>query len=802
MIKAERVEKTWLLLDNCIDNEIKTLLRKYLKEESDILYNSELVRTTRQNYIVGLCIVVIEISKYSINNISWENYCLLMQKLHSLEFRHKNPFKRYLDNVYNYIIENSMTETGNINDLKKHKYFLHINERKINTVKYMDACIKHEIVTNFPISSNFKTIYLVESLAKRYNTGETSTIINLNTDDEFVKELLINYIEWLKIDTSKTTPKVLCLTHRVFIYFFYESLLEALNRKTESITDINFDIYKKQYNFYKRLAKKYDIRYEGKSFTPILKEFYIFLLDYIEVNWIDHNVFYGTSINRDLLMKVNFNTWVSQGYIFTNRTGIEEIPKGDKWLLPDDSKASANKCEQGFDFSIIEDKQFKEDLKNWVWHTNNKTIPIICTYFRYIVEFINLKLKYDIDYKNVTTLGVGNDNEVFNAEFMFYFRTCVEKQYDNKGTRENIYKGIKSFLRYHKEEYHTSEQTLKYIAFKAEITYNPNPVDKNEWRKVSEIFKLNKDKSSDYELYYIIFNLKSTTHLRLGEILNLERNCIKEINSDDSNPSGVIEYYSKKSKGVLKPATLTLDKIRLIERAKEITEEIAKESCKYVFIRTEKIVKLKNSFQKTNIHKITGADFRQIFDKVQMQALDEIKYTPYNLRHMYKSQIWEQGTKKDLNILTLEKMTDSKYTTDRKHYRSKEGLLFYVEAIAGTTISDIDIVGNYIANNSYVNKLNPVQNGIGGCIEYGCKPVISDKFSKLKNLLETEDMCLICNNFKTCISRSVVFEERIYQTNLELEKAKTEYERDILINRQKIYSYYYTKLLELKEGVN
>ena len=63
------------------------------------------------------------------------------------------------------------------------------------------------------------------------------------------------------------------------------------------------------------------------------------------------------------------------------------------------------------------------------------------------------------------------------------------------------------------------------------------------------------------ELCYIIFNLATTTKIRLGEIFNLERDCILE----KYEQAGVIQYYSKGTGNQKIKLTLTIEKINLID---------------------------------------------------------------------------------------------------------------------------------------------------------------------------------------------------------------------------------------------
>lgn len=806
MINGKGVKRINECINKSEDKDIYNALCIFSEEKVSQVYKSKLTRLRKRTYIEALLYVIEKVYEFNITDISWQSYCVNMQYVKYIDNDYKKPFRDYLRDFYKFVISTILIKTDNINLLVKHIHLLDLDERRVSTASYDNKFISENIITNFPVNSTLEQLYYVDSIHKRGNVCTSATIINLNTKIIFVKKLLISYIEWTKTDIISSTSKALLLPYRIFVYYFQNSLENGNDIKIDCIESICFRTYKKQYQFYKALEEEYGIKSTPHGFTPILKEFYLFLLDFIEINNIKHNLFKNTFIDRDILIKVNFNLWVENGYEFADRSGLGSMPKGDKWLFPDNSKAAANQTPQGFNFSCVKYGMFKDDIKNWVWNTTNLTSPILSSYCRYVIEFINLK--YEFEKENLRVIDLSNDRpeELFNKKFMFYYKINIEKEYKNEGTRQNVYKGVKSFLSYHKKKYNVDKTALSLIRFIVPTNIaKRTPVSKDDWKKILDVFQLRKSNSVEEELYYIIFNLKSTTHLRIGEILNLKRNCIIEINADALNPYGIISYYSKSQKGEPKEASLTLDKIRLIERAILITHELAIEASKSskhnVFLREDNERKIANALKRYKIYKISGSDFKEYFSEVQTEIFNEVKYIPYGLRHMYKSTIWENGSKENISILKLEKMTDTKYYTDRKYYRSDKNLLFYIEAIAGTTISDININGDFINDENEIDKLNPVQQGLGGCKKTECIPSISNNMDGLMNLIDAEDICLICNNFATCYSRIYKFEKRIFEIDKKIEVSNNEYEMNILIAKKKIYSMYYLRLLESTKEV-
>lgn len=99
---------------------------------------------------------------------------------------------------------------------------------------------------------------------------------------------------------------------------------------------------------------------------------------------------------------------------------------------------------------------------------------------------------------------------------------------------------------------------------------------------IAEEFRERSELSVKDELFFIIFTLALRTKMRLGEIINLRRNCIAD------KDFGNIKYYSKTSGGNLVDAFLTEEMITLIEKAIENTAQyaaIANERIKhYIFL--------------------------------------------------------------------------------------------------------------------------------------------------------------------------------------------------------------------------
>ena len=232
---------------------------------------------------------------------------------------------------------------------------------------------------------------------------------------------------------------------------------------------------------------------------------------------------------------------------------------------------------------------------------------------------------------------------------------------------------------------------------------------------------------------------------------------------------------------------LTKDKVALIKRAIILTKDISlnamNEDMKYVFILENKRFKI-NNIDMCNVSKIRSNRFREAFNDIQSDVLEKVKYTAYNLRQMYKTAIYNEGSKENVSLIILEKLTGTKYKTDIKHYILSNDISLYAEIFSGVTISDVNIKGEII-NEQQIDLLNPVEDGLGACKRECCE---------IDNMYK----CLICTNFVTSVSRKNKFKNKIQANKITLQKDISEYQKNYLLSENKIYAAYYAEIIKLE----
>ncbi len=712
--------------------------------------------------------------------------------------------RNMLSRLFKYVIYNTKTSNKYIQRLIEYKWLLEIGEKHASArvLTKWPSFIQTRIHTNFPLDSDPAELYLYEYLApnSKKDNNYIQTVLYFKKTNDFIRKLLIEFVESFPKGRGNAV-KPSKIQYRQFLYHFGSSIHSEFN----TIEEFTFDSFKHQYRFYKMIEEKYPLLSTQKESNErplinILREFYLFLFQKINEGGSDHNLFLGTSITPRILMSPFFNEYYEKGYIFVNKTGFEEKPDRSRWAISSTGNyANASKSMiHGFDFTEVKLKYLIGELKDFIWFQPKISGKQLASDFRNIKDFLNFKYEYEL--RNVNVIKLVDESILFSEDLMLFYRSHIINKYNgNENSTAKCFASLKKFIQFLSKKHKISTTILNILElrYRGKRNYGGNPIPQNDFEKIKQGIRELKN-SLEEELYSVVLNLKVTTHLRVGEILSLKRGCI--IRVDQEKQIGEIEYFSKLSKGKPVKSTITLDKVNLIERAKEITNEIAENAInsekEYIFIK--KYSTFTNT--KTGKHfvtQITQEDLNKVFKNIQrsINGLEESSYTVNNLRHTFKETIWREGIEAGLSTMVLEYLTNTTFETDVRHYRAKSNAQRFAEIFSGVTISDVDVDGTITVDNSLVDSLNPVEQGLGACKHSSCKKV---------NDIEKEDekdkmyRCLTCNSFITSLSRKEAFKNKIEELKIEKSKAGSEVEKDFYENEIKLFAAYYSGLLELK----
>lgn len=797
----------------------------------------------------GLVYILDSLKDKSINELGWKNYCKIMNELYrihcmsffngtlvvaSTKYLVYKKFPReftikvfnedgsitainreyYMDmqsvskarivlsSLYLYILDNYRQEFENLIELNKFKHLL-ISEEKspIKLEKINIEATRDRIFTNFSLDSNCDEVYLFERIGDGQTGSSIQSIINFNSNHPLIHDLLSGFINSLSDRVNQ--HRLTSYPYRQFFYYFRDSLGFMTDDELNSIEDFNYKVFNKQFRFYKKI--NYQVatsasytRTQRHLFTLLLIQFYYYLCNYIEQKNISHNIFQGTNIKKGSLLNPKFRQIYEDGYRFLIHCMVEDVPQNyNRWVIESDKNSADSKCKSQnlCNFTGFKDKSFIKgleeqkrtfvgDLKKYIW-TGKGRMMRASDRIKPIRDFLNYKYDFDNRRKKVISINRGKE-KLFPIELIMSYVLHVYTKYSEQSTRCHWLSHVKGFLKHYKKDYRIDEIALRRLSVNDKDYDGGNPIDKADLELISEEFQKRKDDSVRDELFYIIFKFKKTTKLRLGEILNLKRNCI----CDESFCQ--IQYYSKTSDGELIYHYLTEEKIADIKRAIEITDE-------YVSLADGNIKEFiflsKAEYNRNRISRIAN-QFTNRFKEIVNSLADSLSvttYTAYHLRHTFIDTIYTEGIKDGISINRIAGMVGNSPMVANKDYRRKMDLMEYAEAFIGVTISDVDIHGNILETEEEIEELDVVQGGAGACVEKGgCIKIIEG--------IEDKYICLKCPSFITCISRLPVFKKNIKELKIKLEEATSEDEINFINAQLKLNGAFYTALLD-KKGV-
>lgn len=620
--------------------------------------------------------------------------------------------------------------------------------------------------------------YAQSLMDSRLETKETINSYHMKIDVDYEADFIRDIFESFLNSYRKESINSKCI--RIFIKSFSESLKGL---EIENIGGLNENIFYKQYDFYNKLDDELRNREYLKSASKLknyLVAFYRFISnEYIEI----HNLQF-TNIFMQKINSKNFYKYYEERFSFMYFSILDDVPKEDKiCILPNKNirrnASGRNSRWQSFDFSKCNER-YKKDLKIFVW--NNYSVGSLNNYLD-LVKFLNMSAEKQY-FGKIINLLADKDKE-FNEEFLWDYRIKVYSENENKNNVKAVFKIVRKYLKYFKEKYNVVNTDIDILSLANLDVYKGGEViTEKDTKLIFQEFKDREKIDSRIKIYRIVFELFISSKLRIGEILNLTRNCLIQT----QNGKYEISYLGKMTNQSYKEEIFSEKIINLIKEAIKATDGISPEKSMnkdYIFI--ERYDSTHNLDAK-----IINFDyeFRKII-KTLSSKLDKTCYTPNNIRDTFIDNVYTEGIQNDLSIQDISLITGNSYKTANKHYRQRDKMLNYLEAMNRVSIANVDLNGVIIEGNEeqHLEKMNPVKNNLGNCNSDRCDFEIGE--------------CLICKNFVTYTSRKKRFEEEIEKVNKHLEEINSEYEmEELMLNRKLLVKFLYEMNLITMKGEN
>lgn len=776
-------------INTCInkikDNQLRLILNKFINSKEIVEFMSSQSTIRRNCFLVihnFLNLLINQIQKCE--QINWQSYCKLIHSVKQIKSNIRNAshncnlIRKIISMFYLYVIN----ELECLSNLKQylHLYISYeMQDYDRDNMNLDDNCLQN-IRTNFPINNKENEIIQLEVETSENNYQIIN--LNINSDNDYLHNLIKLFITNLDGNVKKAIHKT---EGRLFFYYFSQSLKDKIFT-ISNLTDFNFHIYTVQLKLLIDINNKFNISTRNSMSLVLLKRFYLFIDDlYKKQN--GEYLFQDKIFNREFILNNQFTKYLYENYEIVYRNPFDEVPKSDIWLLLSD-KFNANSNGDNnvtLKFNEICNIELKEDLKHYIWHKNCNDSSLKKIVLR-VTDFIQ---QYD-RYKD-KIININENYEYFPNDFILQYRAYLESSnVESKDSYINdTLNAIKGYLEYYSDKYHVTKLKLNYFK-KKQLEYNGgNPIAKEDFEKISQEF-VNKIKSTtDGELFFIIFKLASTTKLRLGEILNLERNCIVSINENQNY--GEIKYISKTSDGQKIKDIFLIDDIKLIQKAISLTSgltNMASNKLKnYIFISLNKVhkmnvVKISNQFQK---------HFKLVVNNLIKNKKLTNYYVPYNARHTFIHQAWEAVEDNLISNVEIGIVTGNTANIASKHYR-KHQIHKYIESTYMISIGDVNINGEILNDNSIVDDLPQVEYGSGACNSPECIKIDTNEDSDYK--------CLVCNKFVTSIGRVDIFEKRVNYYRNKVETSNSVVETNYYQGLLELYATYLSEIYKVIEG--
>ncbi|MCE4043966.1 hypothetical protein LXM56_07500 [Lysinibacillus fusiformis] len=769
-----------------LNKEMHNLLKRFFTEQ---VFTQEFPTKDDRLWEKHACLNLIDaLTKCTVEptNLTWESYCMMMQYLSSKDFnacRILPMSRRLLSRYYLYIptvVDNLAVKEG---ILPYSKLFLNMeftiqNRIKIRLEQYkinLDL-VNSRIKTNFPIGSSPNRII-------PFNLSDKNKInIFINCTNEFLFTLLKGFL--LKELSFIKNSRISSFEYRLFNYYFEESL-KTLDKKICDLSDFDFKTFKQQLFFFDKIEKEYGIHY---NHTPKyhLNKFYLYL-DKIHFSNTQKRLLNQYNFNNELFKNSHYNRYVLENWEFIYKNPFDAIPKSDKWILMVDKNITSSRIDKSsilIDFSLVFNESHRMDLKEYIWASDTSFQGT----FRVLKDFLNTFEKYQIE--NVSFIRT--DSKI-SHEFLLKYRASLEARitkYNGQiksSSVNNELQVISAYLRYFKEKYEIRDIAFQIFRRLPKDYNGGNPIELKDLQAITNYFQKSLEEVNG-ELFFIIFQLSISTKLRIGEIINLERDCL--IHISEALGYGEIEYVSKTSNGEKVKEILLIEEIKLIKKAIKITNDKVKNAHddikKYIFLISHSRF---NEEQVILMQAQYGAFFKQITDKLYEKGIIQNKYVPYNARHSYIDQAYQKLEDGLLTTMEVIQITGNTPMIASKHYR-KYQTIRYVEATYMISIGDVNIDGEILTDERELQNLPQVQRDLGGCKSDNCIKEDED---------DTDYKCLICKKFATSIQRMQFFEVKLEEIRVLKINAANKAEIDYYRVQEELYGAYLTKIYTLRE---
>lgn len=707
------------------------------------------------------------------NDLSWELMCSQIANM--------NAGMKQLIRFYGYLINLGVNLNIHTEYLKSNPWIL-LNDDNIEIY-------------------NFKNVYIPGSKPTDifiFRNSYTRRIFNCKINNDFIREVITMFLKYRE-DKDVAEKELVS-----FISDFEESFGECRNIPND-FEEFSFRTFCNQFDYFSKKDKK-------SAILKNLKSFYIFLIEYIEKNNFQYEIFTSENgVDKNYIYRFNFFKLFEEGYrvVYLNKYGT--VPDFDRWLVsPNGYERFTTTLKENeyipVDFTRIKDTLMRKALKEWFMYSNDsldtlkRSINNLFKYFEFIegssVKNINNRIVNLNEYAN-------NLNEDFpiNEHNILVFREYINETYDKSNTINAYISAIRSFTKFlDKKGHHISPVIYDYLRVLKKESLKSKAIMDEDLELITETLKNNMINGDVIDkLLWIFIHILLTTNYRPSEILSLKRNCIQDSmkkgekvirfyeEDDDTKDVNRLKRKTKTSKGKEVETNPSEYTIRAINEAISLTEELLPEAedifKQYIFIE-----KNRNG----QIEGIRLDKFYRRFKRITNQLdLKNGPYTLYNCRHTYMTKLFEKAANEGDIYKAIIATGHADIVTTMKNY-VKPDIRNYLEAFYKVKIGDVVINGQVaeVINDVITDLPNDLREIT---VKQGCG------FCKGQCDMNEQVDCLLCRNFVVVLDRIPYFEKSIEEINNIITNEEILHEKEHLISIKKLYVAYLARLYSYKQ---
>lgn len=397
------------------------------------------------------------------------------------------------------------------------------------------------------------------------------------------------------------------------------------------------------------------------------------------------------------------------GYRTVLYNQMDSVPTIDKWLLlpnGEEKKSTQLTSESviSIDFTIIQNKRFRQLVKKWFWASTSSIITS-SREVRKIAMFLNMFFPDNKEFFDITQTICAN------------YKSYVQAKWPKTETRNNYIYPILSFIRYLDDYTHiiVEKECYLYLVNRGSLNQKGAVGVKNEHlEQIAGYINDHKNDNHNSYCFYIMFHIALNTEFRASQIVSLPSNCIKE--SMKANEF-VINTNMKQSgyESVDQPCARVVKDIifAYLNATDDYRSNLPSNLRKYLFIHEDITGKIQTPFNASQFSKY----IKNVCEKLGLP-----RYTAKNLRITYITNAKAYAQRKGLSDLTLLRITNhANMDTINNHY-IQEQIIDALQATIGVVIGNVNIDGTISANSDGFNTAEDalVANGLGFCQSMQC----------------------------------------------------------------------------------